>query len=141
MALKITIGIALLGFLPLLIGLWKRRRIRNLVEKGDRVMGTVLDITTHRGHKGSTYYRALIEYPVFLQAPLQRYYTFAGKKGLNLFYRGNKVEIYYDKNKPERFIPKEMSNSNFLLVFGIIMAVIYLLISYFLYGYIKGQGV
>lgn len=141
MALNVAIAIAALGFLPLVIVLWKRRRVRNLVEKGHYVSGRILEVYTHRGHKGNTYYRALIEYPVFNRAPLQRFYTFSGKKGLEIFYKGRWIELYYDKEKPERFIPKEASKNNGFLVFAIIIAIVYIALCFFLYDFMKKEGV
>ncbi|HTE29545.1 MAG TPA: DUF3592 domain-containing protein [Chryseolinea sp.] len=141
MALKISIIIAALGFLPLLIVLLKRKRRWNLVTKGDLVTGTVLEVYHRRGYKGGAYYQAQIEYPVFNQAPMQRTYMFTGKKSLDYFYKGRRLDICYSKKKPTRFVPKDMWKNNGFLIFAIIIAVGYLVLAYFLYGLIKGAHV
>lgn len=140
MALKISFFIALLGFLPLLIVWWKRRRIHRLVTKGDIVTGTVLEVYKRIGYKGSVYYQALIEYPVFNQRPEQGTYSFSGKKNLDIYYKGNRIEICYDKKKPKRFVPKQAAQHKVMLVVGIVFAVLYIVLSFFLYDWLKGEG-
>jgi hypothetical protein len=140
MVFKISIGIAILGLVPLLIVLWKRKRIKNLVTKGDIVTGTVLEVNKFRGYKGNVYYQALIEDPVFNQGLMRGNYAFSGQKGLQLFYKGRRIEVFYDKKKPKRFIPKEALSNPALYIITIIIAVGYLVLSYFLYNWLTGQG-
>jgi hypothetical protein len=140
MALKITLIIGILGFLPLFIVLWKRSRINKLKKYGDLVMGTILEVNEHRGYKGSVYYRALIEYPVFNRSPLQGHYAFAGRKGLDTFYKGKKLEIVYHKDKPEKFIPNDDIQNKGILIFTLIIAIGYIILSFFLYDFLKAEG-
>lgn len=141
MALLISIGIGLLGFLPLFIVLWKRHRAIQLVTKGDVVTGTVLDVYERRGHKGNVFYHAIIQYPVFNQAPIQGTYIFTGKKRLNTYYKGRRLEICYDKNKPKRFIPKEGTPKKGMLIFGIVFGIVYIVLAVCLYNFMKEQGI
>lgn len=136
----LTIIIGLLGFLPLFIVLWKRRSINNLKEKGDRVTGVVEDIKEYTGYRGSRYYKALIRYTVFGGRTIFGTYTYSSSRKKPLFIRGELTEVYYSKTKPERFIPKKVSGSIAALVFTIIMAAGYIVLSFFLYRFIKNGG-
>jgi hypothetical protein len=140
MALRISIFVGVLGFLPLLIVLIKRKRRWDLVTKGDLVTGTVVEVYERRGYKGSVYYQAVIQYPVFNQAPMQRTYMFTGKKSLAYFYKGRRLDICYSKKKPMRFVPKEMWKNNGFVSFAVIIAVVYIALAFFLYGYMKGEN-
>ena len=122
MALNITLLIGVLGFLPLFIFLWKRSRINKIKKHGDLVTGTILEVYEFRGYKGSVYYKAVIEDPVFNQAPIQGQFPFAGKKGLSTYYKGKRIEIFYDKNKPKKFVPKEYKMSTGILIFTLLTA-------------------
>jgi len=137
MAAYLVFGIALPGLIPLLLAVWKRHRIRKLLTEGDSVTGKILQVTTHRGHKGSVYYRAFIEYPVFDRAPIQTSYAFVGKKNLQKFYEGRDLEICYSKEKPERFIPREAAHYSGILIFGIVFAIIITTLCVFLYYSVK----
>jgi hypothetical protein len=137
LALPVSIGIAILGFVPLFIVLWKRHRINKLKNTGDRVTGIVEEIKRYTGYKGNTYYRALIRYTAFGGQTLHGIYTYSCSRKRPLFIRGEHVEIYYSKAKPEKFVPKKGSQNTIALIFTIIMAAGYIVISCFLYGFIK----
>jgi hypothetical protein len=136
-ALSISIGIALLGFVPLLIVMVKRSRINKLRKTGDRVTGIVEDIKEFRGYKGGTHFKALIRYTAFGGKTFHGTYSYSYSGKRSLFTQGEQIEIYYSKTNPEKFIPKKGSRNNVALIFTIIMAVGYIFISYFLYGFIQ----
>ncbi len=123
MSFYISFGIGLLGFLPLLIVLWKNRRIKKLKETGVLVTGVVEDIIERRGYKGSRYYQAIIQYYVAGRGTIRSSYVFSygGKKPL--YTRVQSVELYYRKDKPEKFIPKDAKPNKIVLAFVIIFAI------------------
>lgn len=141
MAGTISIIFAALGFLPLLIVLWKKRRIKKLRETGDLVTGVVEEVYERRGLKGNKYYQAVIQYPVFGRGQLRGVYTYSSNRTHQLFIKGQRTDIYYDKNKPEKFIPKDVPFNNVFLIFTVIIAIGYLVIGYFLYGFLKKEGI
>ena len=141
MAGTITIIIVALGFLPLLIVLWKKHRVKKLKETGDLVTGVVEEVYERRGLKGNKYYQAVIQYPVFGKGQLRGIYTYSSNRTNKLFTRGQRTAIYYDKNKPEKFIPKDVPFNNVFLLFTIIIAIGYLVIGFFLYGFLKKEGI
>jgi hypothetical protein len=139
-ALLISIGIALLGFVPLLIVLWKRTRFFKLKNTSNQVTGVVEDIKEYTGYKGSRYFKALIRYTAFGGKTFHGVYSYSCSDKRLLFIRGEQVEIYYSKTKPEKFVPKKGSKNTVALVVTIIMAAGYIVISFFLYGFIKNGG-
>lgn len=139
MALPVSLGIAILGFLPLLIVIWKGRRIQKLKETGVLVTGVVEDVIERRGYKGSRYYQGIFQYYVPGRGTIRSSYIFSyGKKPI--YARRQSVELYYRKDKPEKFIPKDAKQSKAGLIFTTIIAAVYILLSFFLYGFIKNSG-
>lgn len=139
MALYISLGIALLGFLPLLIVLWKWRRIKKLKETGVLVTSVVEDVIERRGYKGSRYYQGIFQYYVPGRGTIRSSYIFSyGKKPI--YARRQSVEIYYWKDKPEKFIPKDAKMGKIGLIFTLIIAAAYIVLSFFLYSTIKGSS-
>lgn len=138
--LLLCIGIALLGFLPLVIVLWKRKRVRKLFKTGELVSGEVMELNEFAGFKGSVYYKAIIRYPVAGQGMLQSSYSFTGTRLQTLFAKGQHVSLFYDKEKPQKIIPKDAPHNKVLLVFTIIIAIVYCILCFFLYDFINNQG-
>jgi len=137
MSFYISLGVGLLGFLPLLIVLWKHQRIKNLKKTGILVTGVVEDIIERRGYKGSRYYQAIIQYYVPGRGTIRSSYVFSygGKKPL--YARRQSVELYYRKDKPEKFIPKDAKPGKAILIFVIVIALVYIVLSFLLYDTIK----
>ena len=138
-AIWITIGIGILGFLPLLIVLWKRKRVREMKEQGVLTTGIVDRIEERMGFKGSRYYLVYIRYTAQGQ-PIISTYTFMAYKILPIFAVGAEVAIYYNPKKPGKFLPRDVPQSNAMLIFGIVIAVAYIVISFFLYDFLKENG-
>lgn len=140
MASYISLIIAVLGFIPLLIVLWKRSRIKKLKQTGDLVTGVVEDVIERIGAKGSRYHHVIIQYRVFGNRTLRGTYVYAGSRKRPLYLPRQSVELYYDKNKPEKFIPKNGGNYTVALVLTILFAIAYCVLAFFLYNYIKNPG-
>lgn len=138
-AVWITIGIGILGFLPLLIVMWKQKRVRKMKEQGVLTTGVVERIEERMGFKGSRYFLVHIRYTVEGR-PVTGTYTFLAYKNLPLFTPGAAIEIYYDPEKPGKILPRDVPQSNAMLIFGIVFAIGYLVICYFLYGFLKENG-
>ena len=138
--LLLCICIGLLGFLPFVIVLWRRIKSDKLRKEGDIVTGEVLEIKQYIGFKGAVFYKALIEYPVFGKGKVQNYFPFTATRGQTFLSVGQKVELYYDKIKPNKFLVKATPKNNFLLIFTIILAIGYVVLCFFLYDFIKDQN-
>ncbi len=139
MATWIVVGIALLGFIPLLIVLWKRQRVKKLVENGEHVTGVVEDIQEHMGYKRTRSFRVLIRYNAGgLSIP--GVYKYTSYNRLPLFETGKPVAVIYNRDKPEKFIPRDVPQNKGLLIFTIIIAVVYIVLCFFLYDFMKKEG-
>ena len=138
--LLLCIGIGLLGFIPFAIVLWRRIKSDKLRKEGDIVTGEVIDIKQNVGFKGAVLYKALIEYPVFGKGKVQNYFPFTATRGQTFLSVGQKVELYYDKVNPNKFLVKATPRNNAILIFTIILAIGYVVLCFFLYDFIKDQN-
>jgi hypothetical protein len=139
MAVYISLGIAVLGFLPLLIVVWKWRRIKKLKETGILVTGVVEDVIERRGYKGSRYFQGIFQYFVTGRGTVRSSYIFSYSKK-PIYTRRQSVELYYRKDKPEKFIPKDAKQGKAVLIFTGIIAVAYIVFAFFIYDLIKNTG-
>lgn len=136
----LSITFAVLGFIPLLIVLWKRHRIKQLKQNGIHVTGVVEDIIASRGYKGIINYQAIIQYYVEGRGTMRGVYSYSHSGNRPLFTRKQSVELYYDKNKPEKFTPKEGNTYTPALVMTAVMAAAFLALSIAIINYITHQG-
>lgn len=135
----IIYAIAVLGFIPLLIVLLKRRRNRQLRLSGECVSGMVEKVEERVGFRGSRYYQAQIRYGIGGGVVQRSIYTFASSRKRALFTVGQPLELYYDRDHPKKFILKDIPDSPGLLIFTIIIAVGYLVICYFLQDLLRSS--
>ena len=140
MAFYISLTIAVLGFIPLLIVLWKQGRIKKLKQTGDLVTGVVEDVIERIGSKGNRYYHVIIQYRAFGNRTLRGTYVYAGSRKRPLYLPRQSVELYYDKKKPEKFIPKNSGDYTIALVLTTLFAIGYIVLAFCLYNYIKNPG-
>ena len=136
--LAFTIGV--LGLIPMGIVLWKRYRVKQLKQTGVLVTGVVEDVIERQGYKGSRYYQAIIQYYVPGRGTMRGSFIFGYSRRRPLYTRMQSVELYYDKNKPARFIPKQGNNYTAALILTAIMAVAFLVLCYFLVDFLRNQG-
>ncbi len=136
----IIISIGFLGFVPLLIVLWKRRSVRRLKQTGERVTGMVEQVVERTGFKGVRYFQAVIGFPIGSGSIHRGVFTFSSHKRLSLFSTGQPVDVYFDRDKPQKFIPAELPQSPAPLIFTIILAIVYVVLCFFLYDFIKSGG-
>lgn len=133
----IIICIGLLGFVPLLIVLLKRRSVRRMKLTGERVTGLVEQVEEYRGIKGARYFQAVIRYSIGSGNIHRGIYRFSSSKTLPLFKTGQPADVYYDRDKPHKFIPADLPQSPVPLIFTIILAIGYVIICFLLYDYIN----
>ncbi len=137
----IIISIGFLGFVPLLIVLWKRRNVQRMIQTGERVTGMVEQVEERHGFKGARYFQAVIRYPIGSGNIHRGVYTFSSSKRLSLFKTGQPLDLYIDRDKPQKFIPADLPQSPAALIFTIIVAIAYIVICFFLYETIyRGRG-
>ena len=129
----IIISIGFLGFVPLLIVLWKRRSVRKLKQSGERVTGIVEQVEERIGFKGARYFQAVIRYPIGSGNIYRGVYTFSASKRLSLFTTGQPLDVYFDRDKPQKFIPADLPQSPAALILTIIVAIAYIVICFCLY--------
>lgn len=140
MEIFLSIIFAILGFIPLLIVLWKRHRIKRLKQTGILVTGVVEDIIASRGYKGIINYRAIIQYYVEGRGTMRGVYAYSYSGNRPLFTRMQSVELYYDKNKPDKFTPREGNTYTPALVMTAVMAAAFLALSIAIINYLIHQG-
>ncbi len=133
----IVIGIGFLGLIPMLLVLWKHQQVKKLIQTGELVTGLVEDIQERHGLKGNRYYLAMIRYTPIGRSTIRGAYYFTAARHLPLFVKGSQVDLYYNKEKPEKFILVDIRRGKGFLVFTIILAVAYLAICFFLYEVIN----
>lgn len=135
-AFYIAAGIALAGAIPLLLALYRNKRINQLQTEGARTHGFVEELQERRGIRGGVYYRALINFPAHGTRQRQYYYLRTGRHK-HLLAKGNQVTVIYQPGKPKRFIIAEVPQSNALLIITAILALLYVVIACVLYNYLR----
>lgn len=133
----LIISIALLGFVPMLLLLWKRRRVTQLLQTGKRVTGQVEQLELRRGFKGVVYYRAVIRYPVNSGNVRRGIYIFSSSREQRTLQPGQPVELVFHPSKPEKFIPVDQPLSLVPLYLTAIFAIGLLVLCYLIYKYIN----
>lgn len=133
-AFALSLATAILGWLPLLIAIYKYRRTAQLLATGLQATGFIEELHTRRGLKGATYYDTLVDFPA-ASGRQRHYYTFSARKYKTILAKGNTVTVTYDPRKPKRFAIKEIPLTKTLIIFTTIFAVIYLVLAFFLYDF------
>jgi uncharacterized protein DUF3592 len=136
MELFLLFTLAVLGFIPVGIVLWKRFRIKQLKQTGVLVTGVVEDVIVRQGYKGSRYCQAIIQYYVPGWGTLRGSFIFGYSRRHPLYARMQSVEIYYDKNKPARFTLRKGDTYTAALIFTAIFATAILVLCYFVADFI-----
>ena len=131
-----AIALALVSFIPLGLALYMRHRLKRLRTTGTETPGTVEDIFKLRASKGGTYYKALINFQAH-GAAQRLYYTFSKTKLTHILAKDARVTVVYNPSKPKRFLIKEIPESNTLIIVTTIMSIVYLIIAFYLYDYIR----
>jgi len=140
MELFLVFTLAVLGFVPMGIVLWKQYHVKQLKQTGVLVTGVVEDVIVRQGYKGSRYCQAIIQYYVPGWGTLRGNFIFGYSRRHPLYTRMQSVELYYDKNKPTRFTPKRGNNYTPALILTTIMAAAILVFCYFLVDFIRNTG-
>lgn len=140
MEIFLCITFAVLGFIPLLMVMWKRRQIKQLKQNGILVTGVVEDIIASRGYKGAINYHAIIQYYAEGRGTIRGSYRYSHSGKRPLFARRQSVELYYDKNKPGKFTPKDGYTYTPALVGFALMAAAFLALSLAIINYITRQS-
>ena len=130
----IIISIGFLGFVPLLIVLWKRRSVQRIIQYGERVTGIVENVEERIGFKGARYFQAVLRYPIGSGNTHRGVYAFSSFKRLFLLRTGYPVDVIIDRDKPQKFILADLPQSPAALIFTIIVVIAYIVICFCLYN-------
>ncbi len=123
--------VALVGFLPLAIILFKRNRVKKILTVGRPAEAVVYDIRTFS--RSAT---QLVYYKFIAQNSIQEYTgTLTTKYGL--YKTGDVLNIHYLPDNPRRNTMKGAAASPILLGFGIVLALFILFAVYKLYEMVK----
>lgn len=108
----ILILIALFSFTPIAILLYKRRRVKRIIENGVMVKATVYLV--------STTYRVGSDFVAYsFYDPLTgRQYSGRMNTKIGLYKKGDLIEVYYLPQNPKRNTVKGAWQSNLLLAFA-----------------------
>lgn len=119
--------IALLGFLPLAIILFKKRRAKTILSVGLQAKATVYDVRPIPRSAAEG-----VAYKFFAQNSSQQYTgSFTIKYGS--YKPGDTLDIYYLPSNPRRNTVNGAWASPFILVFGVIIGVVILFMVYKMY--------
>ena len=140
MEITLSIVLGLLGSVPLVIVLIKQRRVNKLRKTGIPVSAVVEDIIETRGYKGVSNFQVIVQYFVSGRGTMRSSFNFSYSGKQPLYRRMESVEIFYDKNKPERVITKKGNNYTVALVLSAIMAAAFLALSVALIRYLLNMG-
>jgi Protein of unknown function (DUF3592) len=121
----------------LIIWIMKRRRDA-LIAKGHNTMGTIVDIIRNRSSKGHYTYQPVIKYTPFMQPSITKKYAFSGTA--NQYKIGDEVEVFYDPDKPEKFLIKGDKVVKILFwVFGVMGGIFLVLGIVLWYAFLDGK--
>jgi hypothetical protein len=120
-------GLALLGFLPLVVILYKSNRAKKILTTGSTAKATVFEIRTVYSSP-----RDIVHYEFYLPQSSQ---PFRGRltTAIGKFKQGEQLEVFYLPDKPHRNTIQGAWSSNFLIVFGIVIAAFVLFAVFKLY--------
>jgi hypothetical protein len=111
----VLIGLAAFGYLPLLIVLWRRRRVRRLLDGGTRTVATVQTVFyVRRSHTDIVHY-------VFLDSITGRQYAGSLTIKHGVYKIGDSIETYYDPGNPKRNTVKGAWASKAFILFVLII--------------------
>ncbi|HUM65209.1 MAG TPA: hypothetical protein PLV32_05165 [Chitinophagaceae bacterium] len=123
-------GLALFGFLPLAIILYKRRRVNRVLTTGRMSKARVYGIHTVRRQPTDIVY-----YTFYDQHMKQFNGSLTCKSGL--YKMDDVIDVYYDPGNPKLNTVNGAWQSNFILGFGIALAAFILFAVYKLYEMIE----
>jgi hypothetical protein len=109
----VLIGLAIIGYLPLVVILWRRNKTNRILNTGTHAMATVQQIFySRRSHVDIVYY-------YFTDSMTGRQYSgsFSIKQGV--YKPGDPIDIYFDPKNPKRNTVKGAWASSFLIWFGV----------------------
>lgn len=95
-----------LGSIFLLVVWLIYKRRKRIIEKGHNTTGKVVEVIRTKGSKGGYSYQPVIEYTPFMQPKIVKRHAVASSSA-NSYKAGDEVEIFYDPDKPERYIIKD----------------------------------
>ena len=126
--------IALFGFLPLAIILYRTRKARKILTTGQLEKAQVYHITSSQRPLQDTVYYA------FVDKKTAKQYQGRFSIGVSPYKVGDTLDVYYDANNPKQNTVQGAWGSPFLIWFGIIIGIMVLLVVYEQWQIIEGQG-
>ena len=123
----IFVLLALVGFLPLLIILYRRKQVKNILATGLRAKARVYEVI-RMGRSAAE----MVRYKFYDESRTRLFYG-AMTTGMGLHKTDDVIDIFYLQNNPKKNTVPGAWKSNGILVFGIAIAVFVLFAVYKLY--------
>lgn len=131
----VLLGVALLGFLPLAIILYKKNRVKKILTAGLQAKALIYDVIRVTGSAAEiVYYRFNVQNST-------RQYTGSLTIKQGQYKIGDMLDIYYWPGNPRRNTVTGAWGSPIILGFGIVLAVFMLFAVYKLYEMVKTGSV
>lgn len=106
------------GALPLLVFLLKRRSYRRILHTGASTTAEISHIKTQRYYKGGTYDRVLF---IYLPAGAGQYVEGQFNTKMGKHKRGERLEIFYMPQQPQKYAVPGSKGEVFFLTFTILI--------------------
>jgi hypothetical protein len=120
----ILIGLAIFGFLPLIIILYKRRLVKRILTTGALAKAEVYSIRlAHKSYVDIVWYR-------FVPANTNQYVTGSLTTKIGMYKQGDLLDVYYLPDNPKRNTVEGAWKSAAFLWFGILLAAFVLFAAY-----------
>ena len=126
----LLIAIGAFGFLPLMIILYKKKRVKRVLTTGERTTATV-----YRIYKSPRQATDIVYYSFYTQNTSQSTGTFTIRAGV--YKQGDTLDVYYLPSNPRRNTVQGAWGSNFMVAFGVAIAAFVLFAVYKLYEEIQ----
>lgn len=122
----LLVGIGAFGFLPLIIILYKKNRVKRILTTGQKATATVYRVYTSPRQATD-----IVHYSFYAQNSNQYTGTLTIKTGV--YKQGDTLDIYYLPSNPKRNTVQGAWGSHFIVGFGIAIAAFILFAVYKLY--------
>ncbi len=126
----VLVGLALFGFLPLAIIVYKRKRVKRILTTGLPAKARVYRVYAMRRPPSDIVYYTFYD---------QHRKQFTGSLSCDpgMYQENDVLDVFYDASNPKRSTVHGAWKSNFILGFGIAIAAFILFAVYKLYGMIQ----
>ncbi|MEO5946271.1 MAG: DUF3592 domain-containing protein [Chitinophagaceae bacterium] len=128
--IAVCVILALVGAMPLFVFIMKRKRYRNILQKGSKITAEVNSIKTMRHYKGAN-----LDVVIFWYLPpgALQYLSGMVKTNVGHYKRGQQFEIYYLLDKPHKYAVPGSKGEWMMLLFCLLIFLFVLFGSFKLY--------